>query len=126
MIDAKTIQKYKDQKTALIKKKVKVVVHEKVRLRDQINDKGDFICISNFPSAMLDVPIESSDKAGSLLFEAFKSHIPPEGTTVSVVLTPVLKPADDKPANDDDKPADGKSANDTPADDTGQPAANEK
>ena len=46
VIDAKTIQKYKDQKTALIKKKVKVVVHEKVRLRDQINDKGDFICIS--------------------------------------------------------------------------------
>jgi hypothetical protein len=58
-------------------------------------EDGDFICISNFNSAMLDLPIESSQSNESLLFEAFTKHIPPTGTKVSVVLTPRL---DGKPA----------------------------
>jgi len=51
-------------------------------------DFGEFICVSNFPSAMLDVPVESSDKAGDLQFEAFTERIPPLGTKVLLVLTP--------------------------------------
>ena len=31
---------------------------------------GDFICVSNFPSAMLDLPIESSQANGELMFHA--------------------------------------------------------
>lgn len=57
---------------------------------------GDFICVSNFPSAMLDVPINSSSEAEKgLLFEAWTDKIPPKGTRVRLVLTPRLetKPA---------------------------------
>jgi len=49
---------------------------------------GEFICVSNFPAAMLDVPVESSDKAGELQFEAYSGRIPPLGTKITLVLTP--------------------------------------
>jgi hypothetical protein len=52
---------------------------------------GDFICVSNFPSAMLDLPVESSQANAALLFEANSDAIPPRGTRVRLVLTP--KPA---------------------------------
>lgn len=57
-------------------------------------EQGDFICVSNFPTAMLDLPIESSDKAGQLSFDAFTDRIPPLGTKVTIVLKPVLKAKD--------------------------------
>ena len=53
-------------------------------------ESGDFICVSNFPSAMLDLPIESSPDNAQLLFEAFTENIPPLGTRVRMVLTPKL------------------------------------
>ncbi len=62
-------------------------------------EDGDFICVSNFASAMLDLPTESSQSAGSLLFEAFTDRIPPQGTEVTMVLTPkVEKKEQDKDA----------------------------
>lgn len=54
-------------------------------------EEGDFICISNFSSAMLDLPIESSQSNAALMFEAITDKIPPKGTKVSLVLTPQLK-----------------------------------
>lgn len=54
-------------------------------------EEGDFICISNFPSAMLDLPVESSASNAALLFEANPDKIPPKGTPVTLVLTPRLK-----------------------------------
>jgi len=54
-------------------------------------EDGDFICISNFNSAMLDLPIESSQSNEALLFEALTDRIPPTGTKVSLVLTPRLE-----------------------------------
>ena len=51
-------------------------------------DGGELICVSNFPSAMLDLPVESSQKTADLLFEAFTERIPPRGTKVRLVLTP--------------------------------------
>ena len=54
-------------------------------------EAGDLICVSNFPTAMLDLPIESSDKAGQLVFEPFTERIPPLGTPVTIVLKPVIK-----------------------------------
>ncbi|MDZ4783644.1 MAG: YdjY domain-containing protein [Planctomycetia bacterium] len=54
-------------------------------------EDGDFICVSNFASAMLDLPTESSQSAGSLLFEAFKDRIPEQGTPVTMVLTPKVE-----------------------------------
>lgn len=49
---------------------------------------GDFICVSNFPSAMLDLPVESTQVNEGLLFEAFTERIPALGTRVRVVLVP--------------------------------------
>ncbi len=59
---------------------------------------GELICVSNFPSAVLDLPIRSSDSNEALLFEAFTEQIPPLGTEVTLVLTP--KPAATKPAGE--------------------------
>lgn len=63
---------------------------------------GDFICVSNFPSAMIDLPIRSTDTNASLLYEAFTERIPPRGTEVAIVLTP--KPWKKPAAADDDAP----------------------
>ena len=54
-------------------------------------EAGDFICVSNFPDAMLDLPIESTDSNDALEFEAFTEHIPPRGTKVTVVLAPEIE-----------------------------------
>ena len=54
-------------------------------------EAGDMICVSNFPTAMLDLPIASSDKAGQLVFEPYTERIPPLGTPVTIVLKPVLE-----------------------------------
>jgi hypothetical protein len=51
---------------------------------------GDVICVSNFPDAMLDLPINSSDKNADLAFEALTDAIPPLETKVMVILEPVL------------------------------------
>jgi hypothetical protein len=52
---------------------------------------GDFICVSNFGTAAIDIPVESSQSNESLEFEAFTERIPPLGTPVRLVLKPVLK-----------------------------------
>ena len=54
-------------------------------------EAGDLICVSNFPTAMLDLPIESSNEAGLLSFEPYTERIPPLGTPVTIVLKPVLE-----------------------------------
>ena len=51
-------------------------------------DIGDFICVSNFPTATLDLPVKSSQENSSLLFEAFTEQIPELGTKVRLVLVP--------------------------------------
>jgi hypothetical protein len=52
---------------------------------------GDFICVANFPSAMLDLPIRSSESNAELLFQAFTERIPPRGTPVTLILTPRIR-----------------------------------
>jgi hypothetical protein len=56
---------------------------------------GDLICVSNFPTAMLDIPIESSQSNDALGFEALTENIPPRFTPVRVYLVPELE--DDTP-----------------------------
>ena len=51
---------------------------------------GDVICVSNFPDAMLDVPIDSPKVNRNVSFEAWTERIPPVGTKVTVILEPVL------------------------------------
>ncbi len=50
---------------------------------------GDIICVSNFPSAMLDLPIRSPQDNADLAFVAHTERIPPEGTRVRVILEPI-------------------------------------
>lgn len=61
--------------------------------RIYLAEEGDLICVSNFPSATLDVPIPSSQANEALVFEAFTERIPPLQTRVLVVLKPRLAPA---------------------------------
>ena len=70
-------------------------------------DSGELICVSNFGTAMMDLPIESSDSTGMLQFEAFKERIPPQGTPVRLVLVPLAPdaPNDDPRATTPPDPA---------------------
>ena len=50
---------------------------------------GDIICVSNFPSGVIDVPFESSNRSAvGLLFAANTDAIPPVGTPVAVIIAP--------------------------------------
>ena len=55
--------------------------------RRYLADDGDFICLANFSSAMLDVPMESTQANEGLLFRANPHRIPALGSKVRVVLT---------------------------------------
>lgn len=68
-------------------------------------DAGDFICVSNFSTATLDLPVKSSQENNNLLFEAFTENMPEKGTKVRLVLIPK---AEEKPTGE--KPAEGKPA----------------
>lgn len=57
-------------------------------------DSGDMICVSNFASAMLDLPVESTQQADSLLFSANTEKIPPKQTFVRLLLIPIPQLAD--------------------------------
>ncbi len=59
-------------------------------------DSGDLICVSNFPTAMMDLPIKSSASNAELLFHALTEKIPPKGTPVRLVLKPKLEKANSK------------------------------
>jgi hypothetical protein len=61
---------------------------EETNHRYYLAEGGDLICVSNFGSAMLDLPVASSDSNSGLLFEAFTERIPELGTRVLVVLKP--------------------------------------
>jgi hypothetical protein len=50
-------------------------------------DGGDLVCLSNFPTAMLDLPIESSQSNEALLFDAFDGRVPPRGTEVEMIFS---------------------------------------
>jgi hypothetical protein len=54
-------------------------------------DYGDFICVANFPTATMDLPIDSPKAWSDHLFEPFTERIPPRGTPVELALRPNLK-----------------------------------
>lgn len=53
-------------------------------------EAGDFICVANFGTAMLDVPVESSQANNMLMYRAFTERIPPLETPVTLILAPKL------------------------------------
>jgi hypothetical protein len=50
-------------------------------------DGGDLVCLSNSTTAMLDLPIESTQSNDALLFDAFDGRVPPRGTAVEMILS---------------------------------------
>jgi hypothetical protein len=63
-------------------------VDETTNEKRYLGEGGELICVSNFPSATIDVQVKSSQGNDSLLFEAFTENIPPRGTKVYLVLVP--------------------------------------
>lgn len=59
-------------------------------------DGGEFICVSNFSTAMLDLPVRSTDANSTLMFSAFTEHIPPLGTPVFLKLAPQLQESESR------------------------------
>jgi hypothetical protein len=56
-------------------------------------DRGDLICVLSSPTAMLDLPMFGYGAIEARSFEAFKEHIPPQGTPVTLLLKPILSAA---------------------------------
>ena len=52
---------------------------------------GELICLSNFSTATLDLPVSSSQANSDLLFGAFTENVPALGTPVKLILRPRLK-----------------------------------
>jgi hypothetical protein len=70
-------------------------------------DGGDMICVSNFATAMMDIPIASSAEASQLMYTPFTDRIPERGLPVRVVLVPIPLPKDkpdDSPKVDPNQP----------------------
>jgi hypothetical protein len=67
-------------------------------------DQGDFICVANFATASLDIPVKSSQENAALSYEAFTDNIPPEKTKIRLVLVPKLPPGDKKQASKEQRP----------------------
>jgi len=51
---------------------------------------GEVVCVSNFPSTLIDVPFQSTSDNSMLLYQANTDAIPPLGTEIQVVLEPVI------------------------------------
>jgi hypothetical protein len=68
---------------------------------------GDFVCVSNFGTAMLDIPVKSSQSNEELEFEAFTKKIPPLGAPVRLIFKPKLtktEPGKEPPGANEQKP----------------------
>ncbi|MBA2113950.1 YdjY domain-containing protein [Bremerella alba] len=68
---------------------------------------GELICVSNFKSSMMDLPVPSTDANNDLWFEAFTENIPAEGTKVRLFLIP-QKEKEKKPSEEEAKTDDAK------------------
>ena len=58
--------------------------------REYFADQGELISISNFPTSMIDLNIESSDANAGLRFQANNEKIPAPGTPVLICIKPDL------------------------------------
>lgn len=61
------------------------------KIRHYLADGGEMICVSNFTTAMMDIPVESSQSKEGLIFEALSEKIPPIRTRVRLVLKPIVE-----------------------------------
>lgn len=85
-------------------------VDEEEGTRHYQAEDGDLICVSNFATATLDLPIESSQSNAALMFDALTDNIPPIGTRVRLVLIPKLEDDGSGDAAAPSPPKDGEPA----------------
>lgn len=50
-------------------------------------DAGDLICVSNFQTALLDLPVPSAQSNEALVFEVMPGRVPAKGTPVEILLS---------------------------------------
>jgi hypothetical protein len=62
---------------------------DKTAPKHYLANDGDVICVANFETAMLDVPILSSKDNDDHGYDAWTERIPPMGTKVTLILEPV-------------------------------------
>ncbi len=87
-------------------------------------ESGDLICVSNFSTATLDVPLKSTHANTGLMFVAFTERIPAKHTPVRLVLQVVAQPKGNKtPSAEPDRPAAERSPPSQPATAQPEPAA---
>ena len=69
-----------------------MVTDETTGKQSYIADRGGgyMICVLSTPAAMLDLPMFGSGAIEDRTYEKFKEHIPPEGTSVTLLLKPIL------------------------------------
>ncbi len=81
-----------------------------------LGDSGDLLCVANFPTATLDIAVESVAANAGLVYAAYTERIPPLFTTCRLVLQPTTEapkkdlslksePAANIKADDDKSPA---------------------
>jgi len=85
---------------------------ERTGERHYMAESGELICVSNFTTATMDLPIESSAGNMALLFEATPEIIPPRKTPVTLILAPKLKETDVAPQTESNQPQESGSADD--------------
>jgi hypothetical protein len=68
------------------------VTDDETHKKIYMGNGGDFICLTNLPTAVLDLPIHSTKTWELRMFEAFVEHLPPAGTPVTLLLKPKLEP----------------------------------
>jgi hypothetical protein len=56
------------------------------------NSEGGFICISNVPTALLDLPINSPKSLEERAYEPFTERLPPLDSKVEILLEPAAPP----------------------------------
>ncbi len=68
-------------------------------------ESGDLICVSNFSTATLDVPLKSTHANSGLMFVAFTERIPAKHTPVRLVLQVVGENNEKTPKTEAEQPA---------------------
>jgi len=84
-------------------------VDEDTGERFYMANSGDLVCVSNFSTATLDLPIQSSQANSELMFEALTENLPAKGTRVRLIFLPRVAPKQaGKDESKDAKKADSK------------------
>jgi len=69
-----------------------IYVDPSTKQRYYLGDDGYLVCVANFSTATMDLPVESAAANAELLYEPFKERIPPRHTKVRLVFQ-TKKPA---------------------------------